>query len=49
LKTTRARLPAIERRLRELHPYELPELVAVPLIDGAQRYLRWIEESVGEE
>lgn len=48
LKTTRARLRAIERRLRELHPYELPELVAVPLVDGDQRYLKWIEESVGE-
>lgn len=49
LKTTRARLPAIERRVRELHPYELPELVAVPLVDGDQQYLQWIEESVGEE
>jgi periplasmic divalent cation tolerance protein len=48
MKTTRARLPAIERRLRELHPYELPELVAVLLVDGDQQYLKWIEESVGE-
>jgi periplasmic divalent cation tolerance protein len=48
LKTTRARLPAIKRRLRELHPYELPELVAVPLVDGDQQYLKWIEESVAE-
>lgn len=49
LKTTHARLPAIERRVRELHPYELPELVAVPLVDGDQQYLQWIEESVGQE
>jgi periplasmic divalent cation tolerance protein len=49
LKTTRARLPDIQRRVRELHPYELPELVAVPLVDGDQRYLKWIEESVGEK
>jgi periplasmic divalent cation tolerance protein len=48
LKTTRARLPDIQRRVRELHPYELPELVAVPLVDGDQQYLKWIEESVGE-
>jgi periplasmic divalent cation tolerance protein len=49
LKTTRARLPDIQRRVLELHPYELPELVAVPLVDGDQRYLKWIEESVGEK
>jgi periplasmic divalent cation tolerance protein len=48
LKTTRARLRAVKRRVRELHPYELPELVAVPLVDGDQQYLKWIEESVGE-
>ena len=46
LKTTVARLPLLKRRIRELHPYEVPELVAVALVDGDPDYLRWIEESV---
>ena len=46
LKTTLARIPDLKRRIRELHPYELPELIAVPLVDGDPEYLRWIEESV---
>ena len=45
-KTTVARAPALQRRVRELHPYEVPEIVVVPLIDGDPSYLRWIEESV---
>lgn len=48
LKTTLARLPALQARLRELHPYELPELIAVPIVDGDRGYLSWIEESVRE-
>ena len=49
LKTTLSRLPAIKRRIRELHPYETPELIAVPITDGDQHYLEWIEQSVGEQ
>jgi periplasmic divalent cation tolerance protein len=48
IKTTLSRLTAITRRVRQLHPYELPELVAVPLVAGDEQYLRWIEESVEE-
>lgn len=46
-KTTMARLPALQSRLLELHPYEVPEIIAVPIIDGDAGYLQWIEEAVG--
>ncbi len=46
LKTTVARLPALKARIRELHPYEVPEVIAVPIIGGNPEYLRWIEEAV---
>ncbi len=45
-KTTRARYPALEMRLRELHPYETPEIIAVPIVAGLPAYLAWIEECV---
>lgn len=47
LKTTRARLPGLRARLRAIHPYDTPEIVAVALVDGDPDYLRWIERSVG--
>ena len=47
LKTTEGRLPELRARLRELHPYEVPEIIAVPISDGDPAYLRWIRESVG--
>ena len=43
IKTTRARLGALERRLRELHPYELPELVVVEAA-ASQAYADWVTE-----
>ena len=42
IKTTRARLAALAGRLRELHPYELPEIVALEVVDGLPEYLEWI-------
>lgn len=45
IKTTRARYPALQARLPQLHPYELPELVAVEVADGLPAYLRWLAES----
>jgi periplasmic divalent cation tolerance protein len=44
IKTTRARLPAIESRLRTLHPYELPELVVIAA-EGGDAYRRWAIEA----
>ena len=44
IKTTAARLPALERRVLELHPYEVPELIAVPVADGHAAYLDWVRQ-----
>lgn len=46
LKTAVSRLPALQKRIRELHPYEVPEIVALPIVDGDASYLKWIEEAV---
>jgi periplasmic divalent cation tolerance protein len=46
LKTTAARVPALISRIRELHPYETPEIIALPVTEGDPGYLAWIEESV---
>ena len=45
-KTTRAAWPRFESRLRELHPYEVPEIVALRPEQVAERYARWVGESV---
>ena len=42
IKTRTDLLPAIELRLHELHSYEVPELIAAPIMDGAQPYLDWL-------
>jgi periplasmic divalent cation tolerance protein len=43
LKTTTARYAALQATIRERHPYELPEIVAVPISFGLPDYLDWIE------
>lgn len=48
LKTTTTRLPALEQRIRDLHPYEIPEIIALPILGGNAEYLRWIEDAVGD-
>jgi len=50
IKTTRAGLPALSARIVELHPYELPEVVAVEVAGGLSAYLDWVAEQVaGDE
>ena len=43
IKTTAARYPALESRLRQEHPYELPEILAVPIAHGLPAYLGWVD------
>ena len=42
IKTTLARYPALQAALTAAHPYELPEIVAVPLLEGLPAYLAWV-------
>ncbi len=43
-KSLQDRVPRIQELLRREHPYELPELAAVPITGGSPEYLRWIED-----
>ncbi len=45
-KTTRARLSALENTVLAEHPYETPEIIALPLQSGNERYLEWLAGSV---
>lgn len=42
VKIAAARFPAVRDRIRALHPYELPEIIAVPIADGLPEYLAWL-------
>ena len=42
LKTAADRLDDVVAHLREVHPYDVPEVVAVPVVDGHPDYLRWV-------
>lgn len=44
LKTRATRYAEVEAAIRELHPYELPEIVAVPIVRGLPEYLDWVAE-----
>jgi periplasmic divalent cation tolerance protein len=48
LKTNASRVDALMARIRELHPYETPEIVALPVTEADAAYLRWIAESVAD-
>jgi periplasmic divalent cation tolerance protein len=43
-KTTVDRYPALETTLRRLHPYEVPEIIALPIERGLPEYLSWVSE-----
>ncbi len=46
IKTTGERLPTLRKRLLALHPYDVPELIALPIEDGLPAYLDWLQQSV---
>jgi periplasmic divalent cation tolerance protein len=45
IKTSSSRMAALWERVRELHPYDVPEFVVLPIVDGNDAYLRWLGES----
>ena len=47
IKTRKALFTTLGKRVRELHSYSVPEIIALPIIDGSDDYLQWLDEQVG--
>jgi periplasmic divalent cation tolerance protein len=46
IKTRNAVYPAVESAILDRHPYELPEIISIPLNNGSANYLSWIDDNV---
>jgi periplasmic divalent cation tolerance protein len=48
IKSSGRLFSCLERRVRELHSYDTPEIIALPITTGSRPYLAWIDNSLGE-
>ena len=48
IKTSRALFDQVRRTVEKAHSYEVPEVICLPIIDGAPNYLNWLADSVAE-
>jgi len=46
IKTTSSHFPRLVKFLKKQHPYEVPEIIGLPIEKGNREYLRWIEETL---
>jgi periplasmic divalent cation tolerance protein len=46
IKTSRDLFPALQAEIEKLHPYEVPELLALPVLAGSENYLSWLESNL---
>lgn len=46
MKTSRQRMAALQKKIEQLHGYDLPEIIALPIVAGSRRYLAWIADSI---
>jgi periplasmic divalent cation tolerance protein len=46
MKTRGERFPALREALAAIHPYDVPELIAIPIEDGSPAYLQWLDQAV---
>jgi periplasmic divalent cation tolerance protein len=46
-KTRRTRFPDLMKRVKELHRYTVPEIIALPIVEGSDEYLGWLKEETG--
>jgi periplasmic divalent cation tolerance protein len=46
IKSRQELFAELEQQIKKLHPYEVPEIIAMPIINGNQEYLKWMEKNV---
>lgn len=49
IKTTEARYPELEAAIKALHPYDVPEIIAMPIVRGLPQYLDWIAQETKKD
>jgi periplasmic divalent cation tolerance protein len=49
IKSRRDLVPKIEEAFSKIHPYEVPELIALPIVDGSPVYLNWLDQALGDD
>ena len=47
IKTDRAHIVSIQKAFETIHPYDVPEVIATPIVDGSEAYLKWLGEQLG--
>ena len=48
IKTTANRLPELEREVKRLHCYDVPEFIVLPIVAGSRKYFGWLRESTAQ-
>jgi len=48
IKTSAAQLEELEKEIVQLHSYDTPEFIALPVVAGSEKYLKWLEDSVNK-
>jgi len=46
IKTERALIERLIKRIKQIHSYEMPEIIAIPIVDGSDEYLKWVKDAV---
>ena len=49
MKTSREKFPELQKEVERLHSYAVPEIIALPVVEGSTNYLNWIEENLKHE
>ena len=49
IKTIKEKYPLLETKIKEMHPYDVPEIIAHEIVFGNSSYLDWIKKTIGEE
>ncbi len=46
IKTDKTHYDAVEKRIVSLHPYEIPEIIVLPVVKGAKSYIKWAKKAL---